>query len=579
MVLITLWLFLAARSWRIVVPIVLTLLLGLLLTCGFAAAAIGTLNLISVGFAILFVGLAVDFAIQFSLRFRNSRRVAPEIVVALAATARRAGRQVLIAAIATAAGFLAFVPTRFVGVAELGLIAGVGMLVAFVCTVTFLPACLTLFRPRADTAPVGFRHAAPLDRFAVRRHRAIILPFTLLAIAGAALLPSWRFDNNPLDTKNQNTEAMRTLRELMADPQTNPDTIDILVPSTAKATSLAARLEKLPTVASVLTLSSFVPTDQKPKLALIADAENILLPTLSAPAAPAAATPADFRLAARTALEQITPALPKLAENSPLAGIAQDLRVLEAAPDATLIAANAALTRFLPTAIERLREGLAAQPVTIADIPPAIARDWKLPDGRARVQVVPKPFANVTTGLRGFVADVTAIAPNAGGAAVSIVATSETILNAFRTAAISAVIAIALILLVELRRVVDAALVLGSLLVSALLTVLFARLSDLVLNYANIIALPLLLGVGVSFNIYFVMNWRAGQTEPLGSATARAVVFSALTTGTAFGSLALSAHPGTASMGELLLLSLGCTLATTLALLPALLAALPPPRA
>ncbi len=112
-VLITLWLFLAARSWRIVVPIVLTLLLGLLLTCGFAAAAIGTLNLISVGFAILFVGLAVDFAIQFSLRFRNSRRVAPEIVLALAATARRAGRQVLIAAIATAAGFLAFVPTRF----------------------------------------------------------------------------------------------------------------------------------------------------------------------------------------------------------------------------------------------------------------------------------------------------------------------------------------------------------------------------------------------------------------------------------------------------------------------------------
>jgi hypothetical protein len=132
---------------------------------------------------------------------------------------------------------------------------------------------------------------------------------------------------------------------------------------------------------------------------------------------------------------------------------------------------------------------------------------------------------------------------------------------------------------VALRRVVDAALVLGSLLASALLTVLLARVLGLALNYANIIALPLLLGVGVSFNIYFVMNWRAGLTHPLGSATARAVVFSALTTGTAFGSLALSAHPGTASMGDLLLLSLGCTLTTTLALLPALLAALPPPRA
>ena len=101
---------------------------------------------------------------------------------------------------------------------------------------------------------------------------------------------------------------------------------------------------------------------------------------------------------------------------------------------------------------------------------------------------------------------------------------------------------------------------LAPLLLSALLTLLVAVLLPLPLNFANIIALPLLLGVGVSFNIYFVMNWRAGQDAVLASATARAIVFSALTTGTAFGSLALSAHPGTASMGELLLISLGCTL-------------------
>ena len=94
------------------------------------------------------------------------------------------------------------------------------------------------------------------------------------------------------------------------------------------------------------------------------------------------------------------------------------------------------------------------------------------------------------------------------------------------------------------------------------------------LNYANIIALPLLLGVGVSFNIYFVMNWRAGQRDMLASATARAVTFSALTTGTAFGSLALSGHPGTASMGVLLLISLGCTLVASLVFVPALLASL-----
>ena len=122
------------------------------------------------------------------------------------------------------------------------------------------------------------------------------------------------------------------------------------------------------------------------------------------------------------------------------------------------------------------------------------------------------------------------------------------------------------------------AMVLAPLLLASLLTLLVAVVLGLPLNFANIIALPLLLGVGVSFNIYFVMNWRNGIDGPLGSATARAIVFSALTTGSAFGSLALSKHPGTASMGVLLLISLGCTLLSSLVFIPALLAQLRLPK-
>jgi predicted RND superfamily exporter protein len=215
--------------------------------------------------------------------------------------------------------------------------------------------------------------------------------------------------------------------------------------------------------------------------------------------------------------------------------------------------------------------------VTISSIPTDFARDWMLPDGRARIQVNPKPEAQTPAGLHTFVQQVTAVAPDAGGSAVTITATADTIVGAFRQAAVYAVIAIALILLGLLRRVLDAALVMAPLLMSAALTLLIAVLLPLPLNFANIIALPLLLGVGVSFNIYFVMNWRAGQQRPLGSATARAILFSALTTGTAFGSLALSAHPGTASMGKLLLISLGCTLLASLVFIPALLASMSPP--
>ena len=184
--------------------------------------------------------------------------------------------------------------------------------------------------------------------------------------------------------------------------------------------------------------------------------------------------------------------------------------------------------------------------------------------------MIPKPEATTSDGLHRFVAEVTSVAPDAGGSAVTIVGSADTIVDAFRTAALLALAAIAVLLLVALRHLLDVALVMAPLLVSAMLTVLLAVLLPLPLNFANIIALPLLLGVGVSFNVYFVMNWRARKTLPLGSATARAVLFSALTTSTAFGSLALSPHPGTASMGQLLLLSLGCTLLTTMLFLPAL---------
>ena len=186
-VLITLWLFLAVGSWRLIVPILLTLVLGLTLTLLFAAVAVGTLNLVSVGFGILFVGLAVDFAIQFCVRYREMYSRTPSTAAAMAETGRRAGGQILVAAAATAAGFLSFVPTDFRGVAQLGLIAGGGMLIAFACTLTFLPSAIGAFRPPHAEGEVGFGWAAPLDDIVRRRRRALLLLFGGLAALGVAL--------------------------------------------------------------------------------------------------------------------------------------------------------------------------------------------------------------------------------------------------------------------------------------------------------------------------------------------------------------------------------------------------------
>ena len=580
--LVVLWLFLALTSWRLILPVAATLVLGLALTTTFASIAVGTLNLISVAFAILFVGIAVDFAIQFTVRFRELSLSTANVEAALDATARRVGVQILIAAIATACGFLAFTPTAFVGVASLGLIAGFGMIIAFCCTISFLPALLVLCRPRAARREVGFRQLKRVDILIGRLRLPIVFACALLLLAGAVGTWRLRFDSDPLHTKNPNMESMRTLADLIRNPLTTPYTTNTLEPTIDAAEALQRRFATLSLVQQSMSLASFVPADQAGKLAALADANTILGPTLSAPRTAGPATAADLRMAVGSTIAQIDPVLSKLKPTDQLAEIDADLHRLQSAPDARLLAMNVALTRFLPAQLARLRLLLSAGPVTLDTIPPAVARDWVAHDGgRAFYRVeatekIPAGKAADPTGtlMAPFVTQIRSVAPDAGGAVVSIMATTHTILSAFRHAAAYAVMAIAAILLVSLRRLLDAGAILASLLLSAALTVIVSILLPLPLNFANIIALPLLLGVGVSFNIYFVMNWRAGETSRLASPTARAVIFSALTTGTAFGSLALSQHPGTASMGRLLLISLGGTLFASLIFIPALLAIL-----
>ena len=572
LLLVTLWLLIAVRSWRLILPIVLTLLLGLDLTAAFAALAVGTLNLVSVAFAVLFVGLAVDFAIQFTVRFRDINVRMPGAVAALGETGRLSGDQILVAALATAAGFLAFFPTSFAGVAQLGLIAGVGMLIAFICTLTTLPALIALFRPAREVEEVGFAWARPIDAAIVRYRRPVLVVAALLALTGTCLVPWLGFDSDPLHTKNQTSESVQTLNDLIVDPVTSPYSIEILQPSVAAALALAPSLRILHTVDSVLSIDSLVPDDQARKLSMVADAAGILMTSLNAPPEPHP-NAAAMRAAVVAALPAMTIAAASLPAGHPMKAIADDLQRLGEAPDDRLIAVDTALTRFLPTQLAELRTVLQAAPVTRADIPADLAIDWVTRNGRAKLQILPKHDAvRDSAGLHRFVAEVASVVPGAGGAAVTIVRSADTIVAAFQVAAVGALAAITVILAVALRRLLDTVLVLAPLMLSSLLTVIVAVTLPLQLNFANIIALPLLLGVGVSFNVYFVMNWRAGRTAPLSSATARAILFSALTTATAFGSLALSRHPGTASMGELLLVSLGCTLVATFAFVPALLA-------
>ena len=220
---------------------------------------------------------------------------------------------------------------------------------------------------------------------------------------------------------------------------------------------------------------------------------------------------------------------------------------------------------------DQLRNMLQAQPVSLKNLPPELVAEWKTKDGLTRVEALPKGDPNDNDTLRRFATAVLAAEPTAIGGPVSILKSGDTVVKAFIHAGIYALVVISLLLWLTLRRITDVLMTLVPLLVAGAVTLEICVLIGLPLNFANIVAFPLLLGIGVAFKIYYVTAWRSGRTNLLQTSLTRAIFFSALTTATAFGSLWLSSHPGTASMGKLLALSLVTTLAAVLLFQPALM--------
>jgi uncharacterized protein len=567
-------LWLALKKARIISAVFVNLMVGLVLTAAVGLWMVGALNPISIAFGVLFVGLGVDFGIQFSVRYRSERHACNDLGQALLATSRGIAGPLLLATASIAAAFYSFLPTAYVGVSELGLIAGTGIIIAFATTVTLLPALLTVLKPSGEHKPVGYAALAPLDRF-LEKQRNWIVGLTLAAtILGLPLLADLRFDFNPLNLRPQDSESVSTLLELMNDPDTTPNTIEVLKSNLAEALPVAERLRQLPEVGRVLTLQSFVPEDQDAKLALIDDASFFFQNTLNPDQIDREPTPAETRAAIETLVPELSDAAREL--DSPFAvqarRLAGLLAALAQAPPAALDQAGRVLIAPLETTLRQVKHLLAAERVSIDTLPPALKQLWLSPDGRALMEVSPKGDANDNAILSSFVTAVRNVEPDAAGTPVFMIEAANTMVKAFVEAGTLSVVAIALILFIALRRPIDVALTLVPLLVAIVVTLEICVLIGLKLNFANIIALPLLLGVGVAFKIYYIIAWRSGGTNFLQSSLTRAIFFSACTTGIAFGSLWLSHHPGTSSMGKLMALSLLTTLAAAVIFQPALMA-------
>jgi hopanoid biosynthesis associated RND transporter like protein HpnN len=571
-------LWFAVRSAKVIAAILLTTGTGLA-----AAAAMGlfifkTFNMISIAFIPLFVGLGIDFGIQLSVRYRTEHAPGVSDRQALAAAGERMGRPLALAACAIAAGFLSFIPTAYVGVSQLGAIAGVGMLIALALNLTLLPALIVLLRPAAVALAPPPVQVSRLDAAIVGARRRVLGVSIGAAVVCAALLPLLRFDFNPLHLRNPRTESVETFFDLMHDPNYAPDTLEVVRPSLAAAQALAVRTAKLPEVASARTLADFVPTDQPAKLAAVTDAASLLDLTLD-PIVVAAA-PSDAEVI--QSLETTAAALRQAGAGADPASVqarrlAAALEALAKADPATRARAAATLMTPFATTLTQIQNVLAAQPVTLQTLPPELTRDWVTAQGQARVSIAPTGDANNDAVLGRFIDAVDKIAPDATGTPVGIREGGRTVVAAFLEAGALSFLAITALLFLVLRRVRDVAITMAPIVLTGLLTLGSCVVIGQPLNFANIIALPLLFGIGVAFHIYFVMSWRSGGSHLLTSSLARAVFFSALTTATGFGSLWLSSHPGTASMGKLLMISLIWTLVSALIFQPALMGA--PPKA
>jgi predicted RND superfamily exporter protein len=629
LLMVTLILYLGLRSWRLMAAALATLIVGLVGTSAFAAFAVGDLNLISIAFAVLYIGLGIDYAIHLCLRYRELRLVGEDTDHALHTAVRQIGASLLLSAVTTAACFYAFIPTDFAGVSELGLIGGTGMFVSLLATLTLLPAILHVWPPSLtprendSSAPRGM----PRMGRAVTRHTRLILTGAgVLTLGALVLVPRARFNHNPLELRDPGTESIQAYRTLLADSTAKPLTVSVLRqdPDTLRAT--ADRVEPLNVVDEVRVIEDFVPGEQESKLRLIARLSSALNPpeeaTASVRLAPgtetggpgeasapgeagapgAAGAPGTAADEARDALGALQTSLTEFRwkadpEEAEMARVLYQLlrrwdRYLDEWPpparDEHVARLESALVGSLPARIRALRLALEAEPIELASLPPDFRSRWIGISGSRRLEVIPRESLETTEELRRFIDDVRSAVPDVTGAPVSELETARVAVGSFRTALLWALVATAALLLFLLGSPGAAALVVGPLIIAGLWTGAGTVLLGMRFNFANVIALPLLLGVGVDNGIHMVHRNRSEPDHDRGriiggvgagtlaTSTARAVLYSTLTTIASFGNLAFATHVGMASMGKLLTIGMFCVLAATLLLLPALLAATGP---
>lgn len=574
-------LFLGLRSIKLMFATFLTLIAGLLLTAGFATLAVGHLNMISIAFAVLYIGLGVDYAIHLCLHYRKFLNLGESKHEAIFSAIKTVGPALMLCAVTSAVGFYAYIPTSYSGVSELGVISGTSMFIGLFLTLTLLPASLSLMKVSPDkiNASMEAHHSDYRPSPSSWRYRIVRWSALILAVLAAFALPRVTFDFDPVHLRDANAESVRTYNDLVEDPDTSPLTLTLLESDPARVKAAVDKISRLDTVDKVVTIDEFVAKDQEAKLDVIEQMGYVLgplpqpFPQLSDNDRQSKAFN-DFKSAVHKAIEvrhgsELESELIALQER-----LEQVDRLDDSAGDKERILKvfERNLLTALPSTVTMLQNGLKARAFERDGIPDELSERWLSPEGSYRIQIFPKQDITQLENLRTFVEDVQAIAPNVTDLPVIYLEAGNEVVKAFRQALLTALCAITLVLLIVLRSVRDTVFVLIPLILAAMLTGAASVLIGLPFNFANIIAVPLLFGLGVDSGIHIMHSLRNGKHKNNSlthNVTTRGIFFSALTTIFSFSSLAFSAHSGTASMGILLAIGILFMLLCTLVVLPA----------
>ena len=588
LVLVSLVLFFAMRHPTLILSSVATLMVGLVITGAFAAFAVGQLNLVSVAFAILFIGLGVDFAIHFCLRYKELIKENVAHLTALRETGNDVGSSLLLCAITTSAGFFAFIPTSFKGVSELGIISGAGIIISLITTLSLLPALLSLSPIKTaslfDKANTFSRATGALSKNIIRdpkTSKRILVSFSILVVACLFTVPFVSFDNNPMNLRSPKSQSVSAYLDLLNDANTSPLSLSAINTNPEELNTTGARLEALDTVERVVGFNDFVPDDQAEKLDIFADLEFILGGKVSSELKSDGET-SKQQLASISSLIDALETQRQNKDSAVFKDVQQKLQALRSdlqeqpanQQAAVLNQLSDSLLNELIAQIQLIQDGLTSNGVREETLPEELVKRWKADSGYYKIQILPSVDMSDNAEAGRFVRSVTALAPNATGASMVNYEGGQAIVQSFQQAFASAFVLIFLLLLILLRKFSDALLVLTPLVLTAPLIVAVTVILDTPFNYANIITLPLLLGISVDNGVHIVHRARhalPSSNDLLATSTGRAVVFSALTTVVSFGNLAFSPHVGTASMGLLLTIGMVCSLFCTLLLLPILL--------